>query len=106
MDNTRIRNNIGEPSCPFYTDEEVDGFNSEDHPTWIGEETITEVDPTATGQRNSEDDPTRTEVIDTATGERNSEDDPTGTEEVIDIGAGGDSLVRLEVCELEVILIS
>lgn len=38
--------------------------------------------------------------------EKNSKDDPTGTEEVIDIGAGGDSLVRLEVYELEVILIS
>lgn len=63
MDNTGIRNNIGEPSYPFYTDEEVDGFDTEDHPTWIGEETITEDDPTATGHRNSEDDPTRTEEV-------------------------------------------
>lgn len=42
----------------------------------------------------------------TATGERNSEDDPTGTEEVIDIKAADDSLVRKEVSELEEIMIS
>ncbi|CAM0952850.1 unnamed protein product [Alopecurus aequalis] len=85
VDSTAIRKAIGQPAYPIYTDEEADGSDSEDDPTGMGEEMITEDDLTA-----------REEMV--------TEDDPSATGEAVETEADDDSLVSQEDSELEEIL--